>query len=428
MTRRWFGAAIALVVLGGCSDDGGGAAPMEEAPLELSAYCEVFYEALCERQVGCNVALVNQATTVQECMTLTLAQCEPELGRWTPSVEAGRALFDPEALAACRDGMPDMSCKELVAGVRPEACSGVFVGTVADGEPCYVAVECEELGGACATLGRCPSVCESPTEPPDRFDCSVIGCPDGQYCNGNLCEETLPLGASCREMDACDPGLFCGRDVNASTLECRAKKAAGEVCFSRASCQDGFSCQPTGTDVGSTCASALGEGAPCTDTEQCAVGLICDQVSGLCGQPREEQQECFGPFDCADGLYCWDDPLFETGSCREQAKVGVAQGEPCNPVLDRCRLGLFCRRDVSGSEVGECALLPELGEGCADFPSNLNEECRVGECAFIGGTATCIELLPDGAPCESREQCISGACPDGACQAYEEVNCGFDSP
>ncbi|MEO1273079.1 MAG: hypothetical protein AAFX99_33745, partial [Myxococcota bacterium] len=299
----------------------------------------------------------------------------------------------------------------------------------ADGEPCYTSIECATQGGNCSTFGRCPSICEAPTESPEeRLDCTLVACSEGQYCNGNLCEDTLALGEACREFDACNPGLFCGRDVGGPELLCRSKKGEGEICFSRASCLDGLTCQPTGTEEGNQCAPALTQGAPCTDTEQCAVGLVCDQVLGLCGSPREEQQECFGPFDCAEGLYCWDDPLFETGSCREQAKVGLAEEEPCNPVLDRCRLGLFCRRDVPGSDVGTCTLLPGLGEPCADFPSNLNEECRVGVCVFDAGTATCIELRADGQPCTNREQCISGACADGVCQDVEEVRCVLESP
>jgi hypothetical protein len=123
-------------------------------------------------------------------------------------------------------------------------------------------------------------------------------------------------------------------------------------------------------------------------------------------------------------LYCWQefDPAPGRGLCRERDKVGIGQGQPCNPATDRCRLGLYCRIGEQ-VEVGECTLLPGLGEPCADFARNLNEECREGDCVNEGGELRCRLLGEEGAACEANTWCLSLSCQEGACAPFEEVFC-----
>ncbi len=402
-----------------CSEDAG--EPSSEVSLGLDNYCFAYHEALCERQVGCNTALSNQATTITDCMERATALCSPKLITWTRSVEEGLADFDTAKLGQCRADLLETSCKTLASGRRPLSCREVFTGPVAPGGECFTDVECEG-SSLCAAFGRCPGVCQALENDPEDVNCTLTGCADDMFCDGSICQARLSEGASCPGLaQACDTGLFCGKDVDDPALLCRARKAEGEVCFSRVGCLDGLSCQGQGTR---TCLPEKGQGSACQDLQECGQGLICDQSLGTCGPPKAEEASCVSTFDCEEGLYCWQefDPAPDRGICREEGKVGIGLDQPCNPATDRCRLGLYCRIGDQ-VEVGQCAVLPDLGESCADFSRNLNEECRTGECRQVDGEAECIMLGDTGDACTASAQCLSLSCQEGQCAPFEAVFC-----
>ncbi len=420
-------AAVAL--LGACGDEGAGPAPGELA-VTPEGYCEVFFEPLCERQIGCNFALVNQATSVEQCIQEAGRLCSPELKTWLQSLRAGRTTFSVEAVEACGAAVAAARCQELASGLVPEACGEIFVGAVGLKQDCFTDVECE-AGLICASAGRCPGLCEVPDRPPEVFNCTQVGCPEGEFCLAGSCAAKLAEGEGCPNDDAaCDEGLFCGKDVGEPELRCRVKKEQGERCFARSFCREGLSCQIIETDPAErTCEPERASGGDCFDGEECAPGLVCDQNGGTCVVPRAEEERCFDVFDCGPGLYCWEEFIEEpgVGICRENQKVGVGEGQPCNPLVDRCRLGLFCRMgEIVG--VGECAVLPDIGEACADFSRNLNEECRTGDCVFVEGGQRCIEKGDAGAVCGSGQECLSTSCREGICAAFEEVFCSLGDP
>lgn len=426
--RRAWGVGVALcsvALVWGCGDDGGAGQGAPAAPLTAEDRCPVVLEALCERQVGCNARLLNEATTVEACVDEARVLCELEQATWTPSVEAGLATFSEANLRACQDALGALSCVELVAGVRPEICAEVFVGAAAVGESCYTDAEC--AGEAlCASTTQCPGTCQAREDVEAPVDCALVGCDAGSYCEGNRCSPKLEEGALCREADACQDGLFCGKDANAPELRCRPLKGEGEPCFVRAACQEGLSCQ--GAQGATACRAEVGEGGTCGDTNACARGLICDPSAGACVPPLEEGASCVHPEDCAEGLYCWefgsDDP--ERGACRAESKVGLGEGERCNPALDRCRLGLYCRIEGDEAGVGVCALLPGLGESCADFARNLNEQCREGACVRLDGDLVCAQLASEGEACTYDGACVSEVCVNGVCLPYDDVVCTYE--
>lgn len=429
-TWRGLWTALAFVAACGGGDGEQGGEGAGELALTPENYCVGFFEAFCERQIACNVALVNQATSIDSCVVEAQRLCEPELSTWLGSLNAARTRFVEESLTQCRAELGEARCKTLAAGFVPESCGDVFVGDVGQGEDCFTDVECE-AGLICASAGRCPGRCEVPNALPTGFDCSIGGCPDGEFCDGAVCAPTLAEGAPCPNDDAaCEGELYCGKVADDPELLCRAPLPQGEACFFRSNCQSGLSCQLVGTEANErTCEPARADGASCFDREECAAGLVCERNAGRCVVPRQEQETCFDAFDCADGLYCWFEfnPEDGVGACREDSKVGIGEGQPCNPLVDRCRLGLFCEEtDVIG--VGECVGLPALGEACADFARNLNEECRNGACVFVDGAPLCIEKGDAGAPCGSGDECLSTSCVEGACAAFDEVFCTVPEP
>lgn len=398
----------------GAPEGGGGGAGL----LEPEAWCEVTLEARCARQVSCGVALENEATTEAACLAEALPRCAPRAGSWSSSVAAGRAGFDGGALASCGAGWGEVGCRELAGGASPSACGEVFSGGAGEGEACFTDVEC---GGGlrCAAGGRCPGVCVADVEADPGATCLLTGCDAAAYCAGSVCRPRLARDAACEGEGQCLAGLFCGKDVGAPELRCRPQKEAGAVCFTRAMCAAGQGCLPGG-DV-SRCGEAVAEGGFCGSDEVCAGGLVCDLSAGRCAPPLAEGAACVSSAACAPGLYCWEDHP-EGARCREEGKVGVPPGALCNPALDRCALGHYCRIGDRSPEVGACALLPGLGEPCEDFSRNLNSACREGVC--LGGV--CALLKAPGEACEARAECLSGACAAGSCAPFEEVVCGLE--
>lgn len=421
----WATLALAALLAAACGEatKGGGGGASAERPATLENHCYLYYEALCERQIGCNVALVNQETTVEGCIQEAQLGCEPRLVGWSKSVEAGLTSFDADALTTCRDEIGQTDCKSLVADRLPATCRAVFTGQGQAGDECYTDAECA-WPNFCAAFGRCPGLCQAPDVLPEVQGCDLLGCPTDQYCDANRCLPRKPEGQGCPNRDdACQEGLYCGKDAGEVELACRPRKAQGEVCFSRAHCQAGLGCAPA--TEGRACQPALGADERCDDAEVCADGLVCDPATGACAAPLQEQAACARSQDCAPGLYCWQEFTPEPGGlCREQDKVGVGEGQPCNPSTDQCRLGLYCRVETQDAP-GVCVLLPGLGEPCVDFSSNLDQACREGECIFVDGEARCALLLGEGEACQSGAQCLSTSCPDGRCAAFREVFCEY---
>ena len=229
-----------LVVMATCGGDLPPQAPLGTA-LTPQNYCEAFFEPFCERQIGCNFGLINQATSIESCITEASRLCQPELDTFLDSLEVERTLFSVEKLEACREETSTASCVQLAAGFVPDSCFEIFEGTAVQGEDCFTDVECRD-GTICASAGRCPGLCEIPDGPPENvFNCALGGCPGGEFCLDGVCSSTLSIGDECPNDDeACEGILFCGRDVQDPVLRCRQTKPQGGSCFGRNHCQPGL--------------------------------------------------------------------------------------------------------------------------------------------------------------------------------------------
>jgi len=131
---------VAAVALLSCGQDPSPA--VQGTSLEPGNYCEAFFEPFCERQIGCNFALINQATSIEACLSEASRLCSPQLETYLDSLEVGNTTFDVDALSACRQEVKAANCRQLAAGLMPEACLKIFVGAAELGGECFTDVEC----------------------------------------------------------------------------------------------------------------------------------------------------------------------------------------------------------------------------------------------------------------------------------------------
>lgn len=274
------------------------------------------------------------------------------------SAEAGRLTLDGAAAAACLaagaaalDALPPCALESdrLEAALLP--CLGALEGKVPRGERCYNSNECARGDGSRAycnadDLPTCyeDSLCEVVEDTCDGA-CSVdsvciegsciargkageacgdygcaegLGCrdvtPDGQEIQQLVCTPygSLALGEECRSLSAryelCALGLRCIEAGINQPPRCAAPTVAqrGEPCpsYEVGRCAPGLICTPA-----EVCGDPLGQGAMCTFTEQCALGLACarpteDAIGGSCAPLKQDGTSCFADDECKSGSRC----------------------------------------------------------------------------------------------------------------------------
>jgi hypothetical protein len=296
---------LALASLLACGEDADAPPPRDDTITpSLQNHCLAFHEALCQRQIGCNVALDNHATSVDACLQEARLLCEPRLATWTRSVELGYASFSADTLAQCRQELSQADCKALAAGRLPAACREVFQGDAADGEACYTDVECQG-SLVCAAFGRCPGRCQAPDEDPEDVGCDLTGCPDDRFCDGRvLSAKTYGRRRLPQPRRRLPGGLLLRQDRRERDAPVQGEVGGGSRRASRGgSVSPGLSCQVAeGAGNERRCAAGKGQGAVCLDSDECGDGLICDGALGTCGAPAAEQEPCALTQDCAEGL------------------------------------------------------------------------------------------------------------------------------
>jgi len=258
----------------------------------------------------------------------------------------------------------------------PLYCEKLFACAPAAGEELYGTVEACKIADAadCRRLGALP-------------DTSPRSIEAWAACNKALGAQT------------CDEWNF-GPPVEGCRSPGGARKL-GQVCYGGSQCSSNF-CKYTVVDptTGATsecgvCAAPPGVGESCDYTNYCDVGLRCAQTDPQnssamsCIRPVAEGAACSEQSDspCQGRLVCLD------GRCARPLKAGTA----CTSSI-QCDGELIC---VNGS----CG--PPLTEDAACTPDDDN--CGPGLGCRAG---VCTKLLPDGADCNSSEECL-GFCDTG---------------
>jgi hypothetical protein len=311
-----------------------------DGALTLEGYEAGWLDAYCTQSASCG-AYPDKATCLGSNRVVP--------GQIDVAIAAGKVKFHGDAAKTCLDAdvklastCPDSLSPTLaILAAMPStgACAQMFEGTVANGGPCLLAVECasgvcDPTGSSCT--GRCClGTCVAATELPVN----------GGSCwqPGNYCGE----GTICRSVDTpSGPAATCG-----------ALLAEGQPCGPGDSCAADLFCfgVNSGMHMG-TCAHAAATGSACPDTldgsAACASrAAFCNLMTTIC-MPKVP---IGGP--CPDGSQC----------------VDYADCDPTHTCVARLRRGDACDENGNGP-----SCLSPLG-------------CTGGVCAFQPPMATCPE-------------------------------------
>jgi hypothetical protein len=317
---------------------------------------------------------------------------EVDRARWRQLVGGGSSRYDAAAARRCLEALRDGPCSER----PPEACFGVFEGTVATGGAC-------RRHDDCADDGWC------------RFEDARGGAP----CPG-VCTPRAPVGASCRS----------------GTEECSQRNARAVVSCGYFPALEGtanpFRCTDTGTapagsalaDAGQSCDEFRGGGRTIAT---CAPGLDCitrdhdGLFVGRCEAPQPLGATC-GRYCQGNAVCTFDGSLIRR--CQaivvrnregERCVQGNAGAEVCNAVLGLDCVAGTCQRVGTGEEGSPC------------FTARFGvDNCRAGLVCHTA-TQTCRPRAAVGAPCSAPDECESRLCTTdgtGPARCVSDTGCG----
>jgi hypothetical protein len=317
---------------------------------------------------------------------------EVDRARRRQLVAGGSSRYDAAAARRCLEALRDGPCSER----PPEACFGVFVGTVA-------------TGGACRRHDDCA----------DDGWCRLEDASGGAPCPG-VCTPRAPVGASCRS----------------GTEECSQRNARAVVscAFVQAliHTENPFRC----TDSGSPTAGSFlaGPGETCNGFRDghsfqatCAPGLDCVATRLVDGS----NARCVGPqpLGALCGRYCEGDAV-----CTSSPTLG----QVCQTIAVRNREGETCVQGNAGAELcnallgldcvaGTCQRVGTGEEGSPCFTARFGvDNCRAGLVCHTA-TQTCRPRAAVGAPCSAPDECESRLCTTdgtGPARCVSDTGCG----
>ncbi|WP_438013957.1 thrombospondin type 3 repeat-containing protein [Sorangium sp. So ce315] len=254
----------------------------------------------------------------------------------------------------------------------------------------------------------------------------------------------LPISVSCTSADECASGncvdgVCCESACGGGADDCQAcSKAAGAP--ADGTCEAVVEDRPCLGGAG-TCAAgvcelvdvALANGAPCDTADQCASRFCVDAVccESACGGGIDDCLACSeaagAPADGTCDAVIEDRPcLGGAGTCAagvcELVDVALANGAPCD-TADQCAsrfcVDAVCCESACGGGADDCLACSEAAGAPADGTCDAVIEDR----PCLGGAGTCAagvcELvdvaLPNGARCDTADQCASRFCVDAVC-------------
>lgn len=301
--------ALASLPFVACSGEDSGSSGYSGGPVPLSGYAGTAAEVVCDTFAPCC-----QSAGIPIDGAACRATMKKNLEASLEQADSTKYRYDPDAAGECLGRYHELvgdSCR--LEGDISEPCEHVFIGTVAEGQPCSTSMECaigegdsvdcdsssSSEPGVCVVDRRgqsgdpCYWTCISEgsgrictgsggTEGPGQSRCFMD---DGLYCSdAGTCMAQKDTGAECFQDDECKSGRCDG-----STRLCAARAAIGEPCTSTSDCIDTAYCGDA-----NQCAPKQANGAPCTfssdcvsdscsDTGQCqpatttdgAIGLLC---------------------------------------------------------------------------------------------------------------------------------------------------------
>ncbi|MBX3227283.1 MAG: hypothetical protein KIT84_34895 [Labilithrix sp.] len=256
-------------------------AEADEQDAFLDRYCQIILPC-------CNTILLTDKNDVAGCKTRLRA-----LDPVTVASKEGRTACITEVLAANPSPKfcPDFAHAKTPA--CPDASRKELVGTKALGEVCATNAECApDFSG----IVRCNGVCQvrkrgaagdgpcdttidgdvtitsaNEATGPTVYTCYLAA--DGLQCNPetNSCEEPTGDRKECSQSGECLKTHFCAEDEK----RCFTRLGVDQKCDIDAECK--------GRCVDGFCTDTVQANEECTDTRQCADGLVCE--TGICTEP-----------------------------------------------------------------------------------------------------------------------------------------------
>lgn len=242
---------------------------------------------------------------------------------------------------------------------------------------------------------------------PDRAFC-------GQPCNG---PQDCPDHAACFELQG--GGTSCAPVALVCSDRADGEFAEGDYCFGASQCSGDQQCIPTPGGAACTAPGSVAFGGECASNFECRSQLCLplDDTFALCSQGCNPARP-----NCPAGAECLaiEDPQLD-GLCLPGGSAG--DGEPCDNVRVRCRVGLVCLGDTDrctpacDPNANDCAdgrACLELVDGsgaCAPGAGRLGDPCESGldcgstVCVDVDGAGQCSRGCPSDTPCPAGWDC-----------------------
>lgn len=290
-------------------------------------------------------------------------RCGGILNRSQPAVSRFRKLCARQLAAPGSAGLREARAR-CAEKMKEAACDQEIPecelppGSLADGEPCAGRAQCQSK--YCKLDDSGCGVCAKLVEP------------------GGECLSPADCAIGDNEVASCDYRQ--GSTKGACSIWKLAR--ANQTCNAETLCDVRSHCDvPDQNAKQGTCLANLDLGKTCDANRACRPGLVC--LDEKCSEKPNEGEACNAIDACADGLAC-------DGTCKPVVYVGVR--ETCDTVR-RCARGR-CVQPVTTDQDGK---------------------------ATPAGDATCVDPIPDGAPCgpelaaqgqvcELFAQCLGGRC------------------
>lgn len=409
---------------GGMTDLDGGMMEMD-AGIAPSNICADVAKKKCDFAIRCKTDDTDdQNRTNDQVASAERAACEAletEAGCLIGAAgwDLGRANVDVTAYFACIDAQyPANTCARDLNDVLANCTNLPFInGATANGGLCTNDSECSS--GFCSVpaadaCGTCQAYLPNGQQCQRDAQCNPASsyCDETGFGSSNTCEAYTALSMTCTRDDACGPGNVCA-STGGFQRTCQVAVALGGACTgNRFQCartagsplpeticsseNAAGTCIPVQTTAGGTCgngeriAPLFGPRGPfCLETEYCS--------SGLCTPRRTTGQPCTDTEQCAMGLYC-----------DNQGQTATDQCQPYKDVNQACSSSAQCKNLLT------CALaICQPGFGLVGEACNAMVPCAEGYCDAT--TNMCTALEADGATCTGDAQCESYDCANGMC-------------
>lgn len=258
------------------------------------ALCQAVSERVEQRRAECCGGPAPVVLT-SECVRMTSA-----------AIASGATKVDPGAVAACRAAVDTAyaGCDWVgpFSPGLPDACKGLFAGTLEKGARCRSSLECKAglrcQGAGPTTAGKCEGgkadgePCGSAVDALATVARQAVdeAHPECQKaCVARKCGDLVADEAPCTTTAECRSGSVClgrskesgalGHGTLGRTCQKRGVGKIGEACTYGAPCERGGEC------ISGTCAVKKGNGEACASDFECRAGCVkgAGESKGKCG-------------------------------------------------------------------------------------------------------------------------------------------------